>query len=376
MTTSPDPAPSAPQVVGARRFARLAGLLYLLVVVFGVLAHVVVRGRLYIPGDAAATAANLAAHPALFRLGFVADLAMATFLLLTAMALYRLLRHVHPDAAAAMVVAAVGVAITFAVLSQTFAAFLVATAPQYTALTTEGPPLALLLLDTHHYGYLSAHVFFGLWLLPLGYLMYRSTMSPAGSVSSSSPPAWASSSTPSFSSSRPPCATHSTRSSEASPPPPNSWPSPGCSSGGPTREGATRRPCRNRSPHPSDPQAPLVGRLVGRTRGHEGPPEVFGATSRRLSDQADHPRAPGRPASGGGGAGSNPAGGTVSDLRRRDDRARPHVATEGSRVGDRSADRRGPSGGRRGAALPHPGAGRPRRPRHRRSGRRPRRRRA
>ncbi len=179
MTTSPDPSTVAPQVVGARRFARLAGLLYLLVVVFGVLAHVVVRGRLYIPGDAAATAANLAAHPALFRLGFVADLAMATFLLLTAMALYRLLRHVHPDAAAAMVVfAAVGVAITFAVLSQTFAAFLVATAPQYTALTTEGPPLALLLLDTHHYGYLSAHVFFGLWLLPLGYLMYRSTMFP------------------------------------------------------------------------------------------------------------------------------------------------------------------------------------------------------
>ena len=179
MTTSPNPSTVAPQVVGARRLARLAGLLYLLVVVFGVLAHVVVRGQLYIPGDAAATAANLAAHPALFRLGFVADLCMATFLLLTAMALYRLLRHVHPDAAAAMVVfAAVGVAITFAVLSQTFAAFLVATAPQYTALTTEGAPLALLLLDTHHYGYLSAQVFFGLWLLPLGYLMYRSTMFP------------------------------------------------------------------------------------------------------------------------------------------------------------------------------------------------------
>lgn len=180
MTTSPNPSTVAPQVVGARRLARLAGLLYLLVVVFGVLAHVVVRGRLYIPGDAAATAANLAAHPTLFRLGFVADLAMATFLLLTAMALYRLLRHVHPDAAAAMVVfAAVGVAITFAVLSQTFAAFLVATAPPYpTALATDGPAVSLLLLDTHYYGYLSAQVFFGLWLLPLGYLMYRSTMFP------------------------------------------------------------------------------------------------------------------------------------------------------------------------------------------------------
>lgn len=179
MSTSTNPGPSH-VTGGPRRLARLAGLLYLLVVVFGILAHVVVRGRLYIPGDAAATAANLAAQPMLFRLGFVADLLMATFLLLTAMALYRLLRHVQPDAAAAMVVfAAVGTAITFAVLSQTFAAFLVATAPPYpTVLGAQGAPLSLLLLDTHHYGYLSAQIFFGLWLLPLGYLMYRSAMFP------------------------------------------------------------------------------------------------------------------------------------------------------------------------------------------------------
>jgi hypothetical protein len=170
------PAPAAP-----RRLARIAGLFYLLVLVFGVFAHFVVRGELYVPGDAAATAANLTEQPTLFRLGYVADLLMATFLLLTAMALYRLLRHVHADAARAMVVfAAVGTAITFAVLSSSFAALLAVTEEPYLAAFGDGGSAAtsLLLLDTHHYGYLSAQVFFGLWLLPLGYLVYRSGMFP------------------------------------------------------------------------------------------------------------------------------------------------------------------------------------------------------
>ncbi|RFU20368.1 DUF4386 domain-containing protein [Geodermatophilus marinus] len=170
------PAPASP-----RRLARIAGLFYLLVLVFGVFAHLVVRGELYVPGDAAATAANLAEQPTLFRLGYVADLLMATFLLLTAMALYRLLRHVHADAARAMVVfTAVGTAITFAVLSSSFAALLAATEEPYPAALGDSgsAATALLLLDTHHYGYLSAQVFFGLWLLPLGYLVYRSGMFP------------------------------------------------------------------------------------------------------------------------------------------------------------------------------------------------------
>jgi hypothetical protein len=180
-TTPATPAASGPTPASPRRLARIAGLFYLLVLVFGAFAHLVVRGELYVPGDAAATAANLAEQPTLFRLGYVADLGMATFLLLTAMALYRLLRHVHADAARAMVVfAAVGAAITFAVLSSSFAALLAATEEPYPAALGDSGSAAtsLLLLDTHHYGYLSAQVFFGLWLLPLGYLVYRSGMFP------------------------------------------------------------------------------------------------------------------------------------------------------------------------------------------------------
>jgi hypothetical protein len=38
--------------------------------------------------------------------------------------------------------------------------------------------LALLLLDTQHYGILIAQVFFGLWLVPMGYLAYKSGWFP------------------------------------------------------------------------------------------------------------------------------------------------------------------------------------------------------
>jgi hypothetical protein len=38
--------------------------------------------------------------------------------------------------------------------------------------------LALLLIDAQHYGLLIAQIFFGLWLVPLGYLAYRSGWFP------------------------------------------------------------------------------------------------------------------------------------------------------------------------------------------------------
>jgi hypothetical protein len=61
-----------------------------------------------------------------------------------------------------------------------FAAVLVATDSSYvTAFGTAGAnALVLLLLDMQHYGFLIAQIFFGLWLVPMGYLAYQSGMFP------------------------------------------------------------------------------------------------------------------------------------------------------------------------------------------------------
>jgi len=163
------------------RLARIAGLFYLIDGVCGGFAEAYVPSLVYRPGDAAATARNVAAHAELVRLGVVADLVQATFFLFTAMTLYLLLEHVHRNVARVMVtVVAISVGMMCLNRIHEFGALMVATDPGYaTALSAGGTDaLVLLLFDLTHYGVLAAQIFFGLWLLPFGYLVYKSGMFP------------------------------------------------------------------------------------------------------------------------------------------------------------------------------------------------------
>jgi hypothetical protein len=155
-----------------KRLARIAGSLYLVVALFGGFAELVVRSGTVVPGDAGATAENIRGSATLFRWGFASDLVQATFFLLTAMTLYLLLRHVNELVARAMVViVAVSVAIICLNLLNQYTALQLATGAGSDA-------LAGLFADMHANGYLIAQIFFGLWLLPLGYLVYRSVSFP------------------------------------------------------------------------------------------------------------------------------------------------------------------------------------------------------
>lgn len=164
-----------------KRLARIAGLLYLAVAIFAGFAYGFVIAKVYAPGDAAATAGNVLANAGLVRLGVVADLVQATVFVFLGMTLHLLLHDVHRNAARAMVVlVAIATAIMCLNLVFEFAALLVATDGSYAlAFGAAGANvLVLLLLDIHHYGFLIAQIFFGLWLVPLGYLAYRSAMFP------------------------------------------------------------------------------------------------------------------------------------------------------------------------------------------------------
>jgi hypothetical protein len=165
-----------------KALARLAGVLYLALALLGGWAELYVRGNLYVPGNAAATAANIVDHESLFRLGLAADILMATVFVFLGVALYRLLHPRHDRAATAlMVFVAVGAGAIL--VNSTFhaGALVVATDPAYT--TSLGPAgadaMALLLMDLHHYGYILGGVFFGLWLLPMGFFARRSSMFPS-----------------------------------------------------------------------------------------------------------------------------------------------------------------------------------------------------
>ncbi|HEY8802430.1 MAG TPA: DUF4386 domain-containing protein [Candidatus Dormibacteraeota bacterium] len=164
-----------------KHLARIAGFLYLLVGVFGGFAEGYVEPKMYVAGNAAATAGNVIANAGLVRLGVVADLLDGTFFILLALTLYILLKQVHKSVARAMlvlVILATGITCLSALFE--FEGLRVATgAVDLSAFGVVGAnAMVLLLLDAQHYGLLIAQIFFGLWLAPLGYLAYRSGWFP------------------------------------------------------------------------------------------------------------------------------------------------------------------------------------------------------
>jgi hypothetical protein len=161
-----------------KRLARIAGVLYLLVGIFGGFAEGFVDPKLYAAGNAAATTGNMIANSGLVRIGVVSHLLDAVSFVFLALTLYIVLKHVHKSVARAMVVLvalAVGIISLNAVFL--FEGLRVATgAVDLSALGAAGSnAIVLLLLDIQHYGTLAAQVFFGLWLVPLGYLAYKSS---------------------------------------------------------------------------------------------------------------------------------------------------------------------------------------------------------
>jgi hypothetical protein len=161
----------------SKRLARTAGVLYLFVAIFGGFSEGFVDPKMYVAGNATATAANVVGNAELVRLGVVSHLLDSAFFMFVALTLYILLKHVHRSTARAMVVLvalAAGIIALNAVFQ--FEGLRVATDATYaTAFGVAGAnALVLMLLDMQHYGTLAAQVFFGLWLVPMGYLAYAS----------------------------------------------------------------------------------------------------------------------------------------------------------------------------------------------------------
>lgn len=161
--------------------ARTAGALYLVYVIVQIVADVIGRSGTIVYGDAATTAANIAASAGLFKVGFVIDLIAAALFLLTAWALYRLLKPVNPDVALLfLLLNLTGVAIQCAsdifLISSSLVLSGVDFLKPYAADQLQA--LAMAFLYLYHNGYEIAQFFYGSWLLPLGYLIYKSGFLP------------------------------------------------------------------------------------------------------------------------------------------------------------------------------------------------------
>jgi hypothetical protein len=163
-----------------KTLARVAGPLYLLLIVAAAFA-LSVRSGIVEPGAAAATADNIRASATLFRASFVVDVAANLVYLLTAMTLYLLFRHVHELVAAAMVTfVAVSVAVGSLNLLNQYTALTIATNDEYTRSFGRAGADALTLLsaDTFSNGNTLNAIWYGPWLIPLGYLVIKSGYFP------------------------------------------------------------------------------------------------------------------------------------------------------------------------------------------------------
>lgn len=162
------------------RTARLAGALYLALMPFGFFGIIYVPSVLLVSGDAVTTSRNIMASEWLLRIGTVSVLISQIIFVLLVLACYRLFKPVNKDQAVLMVVLAV-VAVPIASLNEVnhFAALRVlANADDGAFTVSQLQAQAMLYLDVRQNGILVTLVFWGLWLLPLGVLVFRSGFLP------------------------------------------------------------------------------------------------------------------------------------------------------------------------------------------------------
>jgi hypothetical protein len=160
---------------------RFAGFLYLVMSAFGFFAMAYVPGKLIVRGDATATVGNVAAHETLFRLGIASQLIGSAGFIFVALALYQLLKGVDRRQASLMVTLIV-VSIPIAFLNEvnSFAALLLMHGADFLSVMDkmQREAWAMLFLSLHGRGLMVSELFWGLWLFPLGRLVYRSRFLP------------------------------------------------------------------------------------------------------------------------------------------------------------------------------------------------------
>lgn len=160
--------------------ARLAGFLYLVMILSALYSHMYVPLQLWVKGDALATTRNILDHETLFRTCILVNLIGAIIFLFLALNLDRLLRKVDPQLSRIMMVLVhlqVPVIFVLAIFKLT-ALMLLKSGVSSIVATDQLPHLAMLFLEMNGYGSMILGLFAGLWLIPFGMLTYRSKFIP------------------------------------------------------------------------------------------------------------------------------------------------------------------------------------------------------
>ena len=161
--------------------ARIAGAVYLSMVVTAPFSLIYVPGKLIVRGNAVATADNILAHETMFRLSILGDLVGQVIFICLAIALYRLLGGVNKTWAGLMVAfVLVSAAVGFLNTLNNIAALLLFRGGEFLAVfdKAQRDALGMLFIRLHTHGIFIDEIFWGLWLFPFGLLVFRSGFLP------------------------------------------------------------------------------------------------------------------------------------------------------------------------------------------------------
>jgi len=163
------------------RTARTAGLLYLILIIGGIISLAYIPSQLIVRESASKTFENIVNSEFLFRLGIVSGIITFLIYILLPLALYKLLHKVNKAYANLMVIfVLVSVPIFFVNILNKFSVLTLINKPEYLeklgkiGLQTQ----VMHHIDSYNNGLEISQIFWGLWLFPFGYLVYKSGFLP------------------------------------------------------------------------------------------------------------------------------------------------------------------------------------------------------
>jgi len=165
-----------------QRLARIAAALYLLLIPLGVFGILYVPEFIWVEGDQAATLANIAAHTSAIRWSILTAFGIQITQLFLVVALYYLLRQLGNTVAAFMVLFTLAT-MPIAMLNELcrVAALMLLDSESLSAVFTRDQldAASLFAFQLHADGIMIAHIFWGLWLMPMGWLVAKAKFLPS-----------------------------------------------------------------------------------------------------------------------------------------------------------------------------------------------------
>jgi hypothetical protein len=161
--------------------ARIAGGIYLSMVLFAPFAMLYVPGKLVVRDNATATAENILAHETMFRLSIFGDLIGHVIFIGLGVALYRLLSGVNKTWALLMVAfVVVSAAVGFVDALNNIAGLIFFRGAEFLSVFDQAQrnSLGMVFIKLHAQGLFIDEIFWGVWLFPFGWLVYRSGFLP------------------------------------------------------------------------------------------------------------------------------------------------------------------------------------------------------